>query len=195
MYQCINCNKQFIKKTDYTRHLNRKTQCNINKSFKCNICLYDFKNNFNLERHKNKKNPCKPPDLKLLNNTIVSLKNENQNLQINNNNTISHNNNNNNKIMANGIIYLIQPEELIGTDLYKIGISSKNNISRINSYKKNTIIIYVLECYNPLNLEKIIKDKFKKVFKLVAGNEYFECNDLCFMKKNFINLYIDYNNI
>ena len=59
MYQCMNCNKQFIKKTDYTRHLNRKTPCNKNKEFKCDICLYDFKNNFNLERHKKRKNPCK----------------------------------------------------------------------------------------------------------------------------------------
>jgi hypothetical protein len=31
-----------------------------------------------------------------------------------------------------------------------------------------------MECYNPLDLEKKIKDEFNKNFKLIAGNEYFE---------------------
>jgi len=200
-YNCYKCNKIFKKKYNLEQHYKRKTDCSIKKNSLCDICLHDFKTIQKLERHKNKKYPCKPPDLKLLNETIVSLKNENQILQLNtniattnNNNNVNNSNSNSCNNTINGIIYLIQPEELIGTNRYKIGISSKNNISRINSYKKNTIIIYVLECYDPLNLEKIIKNKFKNVFKLVAGNEYFECSDLYLMKTNFLNLYMDYIN-
>ena len=108
MYRCINCNKQFIKKTDYTRHLNRKFPCNEIKEFKCNICLKIFSTRQTLENHKNKKYPCKPPDLKLLNNTIISLENQNKQLQINNNN--SHNNTTNNNSIINNNIIIAQEE-------------------------------------------------------------------------------------
>jgi len=49
-----------------------------------------------------------------------------------------------------GIIYLIQPTELIGTNVYKLGCSSKSTIERIKQgYKKGTICIYILECHDP----------------------------------------------
>jgi hypothetical protein len=38
-----------------------------------------------------------------------------------------------------GIIYLIQPEELLLTNRYKIGCSGKSNLSRLLGYKKNSI--------------------------------------------------------
>ena len=76
-----------------------------------------------------------------------------------------------------GILYLIQPAELVGTDRYKIGCSTKSTLDRVTTgYKKGTKILHVVECDNPFETEKILKKKFNKKFKLIAGNEYFEGN-------------------
>ena len=79
--------------------------------------------------------------------------------------------------MNKGIIYIIQPAELINTNRYKIGCSLKNNLDRCkNGYKIGTRYLYIMECDDPLLLEKEIKDEFIKKFKLIAGREYFEGN-------------------
>ena len=62
--------------------------------------------------------------------------------------------------MSEGIIYLIQPEIVLGTNIYKIGYSSNISIERILSYGKNTNIIECFKCDNPKLLESKIKDKF-----------------------------------
>lgn len=80
--------------------------------------------------------------------------------------------------MNKGIIYLIQPVELIGTERYKIGMSGNPNLNRcINGYKKGSRYICIMECNNPLILEKNIKRQFNKKFKLIAGKEYYEGNE------------------
>lgn len=56
-----------------------------------------------------------------------------------------------------GIVYLIQPGELVGTDRYKIGMSEKKDLSRISKYKKNTRILHLATCINPSKLESAIK--------------------------------------
>ena len=77
--------------------------------------------------------------------------------------------------MSKGIVYLIQPLELIGTSKYKIGCSKFPNLNRcINGYKRGSRYICIIECNNPIILEKNIKVEFNKIFKLIAGNEYFE---------------------
>ena len=73
-----------------------------------------------------------------------------------------------------GIIYLIQPAELLGTNRFKIGCSTKSDLSRCNSYKRGSRYICILECDEPLKLEKQLKDKFNSIFTLIAGKEYFE---------------------
>lgn len=76
-----------------------------------------------------------------------------------------------------GIIYLIQPAELVGTQRFKIGCSSKNTLDRIKSYRKGTRYLYICECENPFKLEKIIKESFNNKFILIAGREFFEGNE------------------
>jgi hypothetical protein len=77
-----------------------------------------------------------------------------------------------------GMVYLIQPAELIGTNRYKIGRSGKNDLLRcINGYKKGSRIIRTAECNNPPIVELEIKKAFNKKFKLIAGKEYFEGNE------------------
>lgn len=74
-----------------------------------------------------------------------------------------------------GIIYLIQPAELVGTERYKIGCSSKTSLERCqNGYKKGSRFLNIMECNDPFGLEKKIKDAFGRRFRLVAGKEYFE---------------------
>lgn len=78
--------------------------------------------------------------------------------------------------MSWGIVYLLQPYEFIGTDIYKIGCSCKeNDISRCTKgYIVGSIIIYIVKCNDPLDIEREIKIHFSKKFKLVMGREYFE---------------------
>jgi len=73
-----------------------------------------------------------------------------------------------------GLIYLIQPCELVGTKRYKIGISNKSDLSRVLSYKKGSRYLCILDCNNPNIIEKCLKDSFNKKYNLIAGNEYYE---------------------
>jgi PHP family Zn ribbon phosphoesterase len=94
--------------------------------------------------------------------------------------------------MNKGIIYLIQPCELLGTSRYKIGCSTNLELERIkNGYKKGTRYIIIMECYDPFFLEKNIKRVFNEKFKLIAGNEYFE-GDEKNIKDEFLKIVIEY---
>ena len=72
-----------------------------------------------------------------------------------------------------GIVYLVQPKQYINTNVYKIGYSSKTNLSRCYSYGAGSECIYVMNCLNPTIVEKKIIEAFKKNFELVIGREYF----------------------
>ncbi len=77
--------------------------------------------------------------------------------------------------MEKGIIYLIQPCELIGTSVFKIGYSGKTNLERCHKgYKKGSRYLCINECINPTILENKIKKEFNNKFKLIVGREYFE---------------------
>lgn len=76
-----------------------------------------------------------------------------------------------------GIVYLIQPTELIGTDRYKIGCSRKSDLSRINTgYHKGTTPDLIEVVDEPFDVEKRLKKSFADRFALVAGTEYFAGN-------------------
>lgn len=91
--------------------------------------------------------------------------------------------------MAKGIIYLIQPAELVGTNRYKIGLSKDPTLDRCKKgYKNGSRYLLIMECDNPLILEDIIKREFRKKYKLIAGREYFE-GDETNMTNDFIKLF------
>ena len=91
-----------------------------------------------------------------------------------------------------GIIYLIQPAELVGTNRFKIGCSCQEGLSRcITGYKKGSRYMYIIECINPYQLEQQLKASFNSKFKLIAGNEYFEGNEID-IDTEFINIVNDY---
>jgi hypothetical protein len=85
-----------------------------------------------------------------------------------------------------GYVYLVIPPELKGTNRAKIGMSLINNNNRIKSYGKNVEVIMQYSCKNARILEKTIIESFKKHFKVIKGNEYFE-GEIEEMKKIFIN--------
>ena len=89
-----------------------------------------------------------------------------------------------------GCLYLIQPCELLGTNRYKIGMSSKNDLSRMKAYKKNSRYICIMECDNFYHVERLLISHFKYKYNLIAGAEYFEgCENN--MLKDFIKIIMD----
>ena len=92
-----------------------------------------------------------------------------------------------------GIIYLVQPCELIRTNRYKIGMSKKNTIEKVkNGYKKGSRIIFIFEVDNPKFMESRLKISFNKKFNLIAGNEYFEGNEEK-IKNTFLSIVLSNN--
>ena len=56
-----------------------------------------------------------------------------------------------------GSVYMVQPAELVGTNRFKIGCSSKNDLSRCKTgYKTGTRYIHIMECTDPFAVEKEI---------------------------------------
>ena len=93
--------------------------------------------------------------------------------------------------MNQGIVYLVQPCELIGTNRYKLGCSEEPDLNRIKGYKKGTRYISIMECTDPFKLEKELKIHFNKDFKLIAGREFFE-GDVNAMRCKFNEIVLKY---
>ena len=90
------------------------------------------------------------------------------------------------------IVYFIQPAELVGTDRYKIGRSSKDDLSRIKTYKVGSRVLNVTKCDDDVELEKALIAKFNENFEKIAGNEYFR-GDENEMLNLFIGTIYDFN--
>lgn len=86
-----------------------------------------------------------------------------------------------------GYIYLLQPAELVGTDRYKIGISSKDNLNRLRSYGCGTRYIFFMECENFIFVENKLKEAFNKcgMLKCVKGREYYMGEESIVMQEFF----------
>ena len=83
-----------------------------------------------------------------------------------------------NDIMMSQYIYLLQVREFIKTkeDVYKVGMTKKENHERFNQYPKGSVLLFQMICNNCKNMEKLVLKKFKETFKQRKdiGNEYFE---------------------
>lgn len=96
-----------------------------------------------------------------------------------------------------GVIFLIQPAELVGTNRYKIGyICDKKIKEYINNYLDGTRFILILECNNIQNIINEIKTILKQEFNLIASDEYYEGNenDIKQIIINVFNKYMNFNN-
>ena len=73
------------------------------------------------------------------------------------------------------LFYFIQPEILLDTKRYKIGISQSSKYDRIKNYGvKSRLLLTFEDILNVKEFEKVIIKKFNKRFKSIGGNEYFE---------------------
>jgi hypothetical protein len=90
-----------------------------------------------------------------------------------------------------GILYFIQPAELVGTNRFKVGCSTKNDLSRVKSYKVGTRMIMILQCEDPFGVEQKVIQEFNTRFHKIAGNEYFEGVELD-MRKVFYETYLQW---
>ncbi len=72
-----------------------------------------------------------------------------------------------------GIVYLVQPCVLVGTNRYKIGRSRKNDLSRLKAYMKGTRYLSIHECSDDALFERHLIDAFNEKYERFAGNEYF----------------------
>ena len=79
---------------------------------------------------------------------------------------------------SGGYVYIIKPPELKGIkpDRFKVGMSNSNNDNRIKSYGKGTVVIAKFHCDSPKEIETLLIKKFKSMFNIIKGNEYFEGN-------------------
>lgn len=92
-----------------------------------------------------------------------------------------------------GILYLVQPAILLNTDRYKIGRSSKGDLSRVRSYGNKTRYLCIMEIDNDIYVERLLINHFNKKYKLIAGHEYFE-GDENSMLNTFIDVVMAYKN-
>lgn len=92
-----------------------------------------------------------------------------------------------------GYIYLLQPAELVGTDRYKIGISSKGNLNRLRSYGNGTRYMFFIECDDFFRIENRLKKAFNdcKDIKCIKGKEYFQGDQEVILKIFFKIVYDD----
>ena len=91
-------------------------------------------------------------------------------------------------------VYLIQPCELVGTNRYKVGMSSLSNLSRLKAYKVGTRYIWICECKDALDVEKKLIKAFNANYKLIGGNEYFEVDCELKMIRLFLDTIMDHKN-
>jgi len=75
-------------------------------------------------------------------------------------------------------IYLLQLREFTKTkeNIYKVGMTKKDNLKRFNQYPKGSILLFQMICDNSRNTEnkviKLFREKFTQHKEI--GNEYFE---------------------
>lgn len=85
--------------------------------------------------------------------------------------------------MKKGCIYLVQPDLLLGTNRYKVGISESVKYNRVSNYGKKRRTLCIFEDIDDVKkLEKIVINIFNKVFKKINRNEYFEGNECTMIK-------------
>jgi hypothetical protein len=86
-----------------------------------------------------------------------------------------------------GIVYLICPGYLKGLNRYKIGCSQHDNVSRVSSYGKDTVVFSIQGgLSNYQEVEQAIIKAFNEHFTVVSGREYYE-GDIHQMKELFNN--------
>ena len=87
-----------------------------------------------------------------------------------------------------GAVYLIKLVESADDTVYKIGRTKRSDGSRVASYGKDSVLLRLIECSNPDEVEAKLIQLFNTKFSLFQGKEYFkgkeeaivvQCFDVC----------------
>ena len=82
-----------------------------------------------------------------------------------------------------GVVYLIQPADLVGTDLYEIGCSENKFLEGYKKcYKQGTRFISKCECNDPFAVKDVVRTYFITKFNLLEDKDYFEGNEADIIK-------------
>lgn len=92
-------------------------------------------------------------------------------------------------------VYFLQPAELVGTDRYKIGMSIKNDLKHVKSYRTGTRYLCIMESDIAIEVERSLITAFRDKFVLVDGNEYFKIDDESMALQIFILVVADHNQL
>ncbi len=166
--QCPKCDKMFSTKSNLKAHFKNKTPCDQEKIKINSIVTITENNNIN---DKTIDANLYIEEIRKLNEQINTLT-----TQLQNNNIIPN--------INTGLIYLIQPEELFGTNRYKFGYSDQNNLKRVKSYGSNVKVYLTYSSDKAKKLESYILELLSEKH-LKIKNEYFEIDDIDDVK-NFI---------
>jgi hypothetical protein len=183
-YECPICNHVFTQKSNYEMHIKRKRPCHaidtdivanrftqfeqeLERMNKEQVDLKDvivkLQERCDILEHTRGEVATKPVSAPVTNTTC--------NINVRN--------------MSTGFVYLIQPEELLGTNRYKVGCSKKPNMDRLKDYKRNSHLLCSYKCADPFETEEHLKAAFGAKFARVAGNEYFQGNEADLLQEFF----------
>ena len=220
MYKCIKCNKEFKYESEFNRHINRKTNCNINNiNLECIICKVKLTRAYDKLRHEKTKkhiyniNKNNNKDIEINNET--NILNEKINNLENDNNLLKNDNNllkkeiiklknenksliesnqllrNNQKIhIAKEYIYIIHCAQHINENIYKIG-RTKNIINRFKQYPNGSELLFTITCNN----SKLIENNIIQYLKNNINYIHYKESGNEYFKCNLENLKIDIQNI
>lgn len=71
-----------------------------------------------------------------------------------------------------GAVYLLQPPNC--SNVFKVGMTNRNDGARVASYGKNSTILRVVECDNPSEVESRLLIRFDENFTRAYKKEYFQ---------------------
>jgi DNA-directed RNA polymerase subunit RPC12/RpoP len=216
-YKCEKCNKEFNKKSNYIKHINKKKPCivdennennvnNVNTDkintiiYKCGKCNKEFNKKSNYTYHINKKNPCNSKllineKIKLLD-IIKELEKQNSNLENKNKNLKEKTN-----VLRENIctlkIQMLEKEKLLN--------NNKNNDEDIKIKMVQEYVYIIRECdFVRLN-EEIYKigrtaktnpeDRFQKYRKGTEIVAFFKVNNSIECENKMIKCFSNHINI
>ncbi len=91
-----------------------------------------------------------------------------------------------------GLVYLIQPEKYVGTNIYRVGVTNLDTFDEIiDENGENHKIFHVNNSVDAFIIHELLIYYFNKKFKLVKYNSYFE-GDIDEMRETYLYISLEF---